>query len=205
MTRTRLDRTGAACGVVFAIALFLAAGDGTHAYDPARAAVGVWAIALALPFVAHVSSLIGRHEGPEGWLAQGALASGTAGIVVKMISEVPTLAANRAGIGSSGQAHDVLEALAGAATVICLASLAIFCAVVAASALQTQAVSRWIGIGAALTAICLAINSVFLDADFVPAFLLFMLWSLLTGAHGLVSRVEPSALAAADQREELRS
>ena len=49
MTNTLLDRAGAICGVVFTIGLFLAAGDGSHAYDPARAAAGMWSIALAVP------------------------------------------------------------------------------------------------------------------------------------------------------------
>lgn len=187
MTNTHLDRAGAACGVAFPLVLFFAAGDGSHAYDPARAAAGMWAIALAVPFVAYVSSLIRRHEGPDGWLAQAALAAGTAGIVVKMVSEVSALAAHRAGVGSTGQMHDVLEAMGGGATVICLASLAIFCAAVAASTRQVQAFPRWIGIGAALTSVALAANSVFLGADFVPALLLFMLWCLLTGVQRLVA------------------
>lgn len=196
MTNTVLDRTGAACGVVFSLVLFLAAGDGSHAYDPARAVAGVWAIALAVPFVAYVSSLIRRDEGPDGWLAPAALAAGTAGIVVKMVSELSALAAHRAGVGSTGRIHDVLEAIGGGATVICLASLAIFCAAVAASTLHLRSFPRWVGAGAALTAISLAANSVFLGADFVPAFLLFMLWSLLTGVQRLVAAGRTPAVTA---------
>lgn len=183
MTNTLLDRAGAISGVVFTIGLFLAAGDGSHAYDPARAAAGMWSIALAVPFVAYVSSVLDRGDRNDAWLTRVAVTSGTAGIVVKMISEVPELGAHRAGVGDTGQMHEVLDAMSGGATVICLASLAIFCTAVAVSALRTSSLPRWLGIGAAVTAICLAVNSVFLSADFVPAFLLFMLWCLCTGVH----------------------
>jgi hypothetical protein len=197
MINTVLDRTGAACGVVFPIVLFLAAGDGGHTYDPARAAVGVWAIALALPFVGYVSALIHRQEGTGGWLAPAALVSGTAGVAIKMVSEVSALSAHRAGIGSTGQMHDVLTAMGAGATVICLAPLAIFCAAVAASVLSAKAFPRWVGTVAALTAIGLAVNSVFLGADFVPAFLLFMAWSLLIGVYRLVAARQTTTVATA--------
>lgn len=205
MTNTFLDRTGAACGVVFPIVLFLASGDGSHAYDPARAAVGVWAIALALPFVGYIAALIRRQESNGGWLSPAALVSGTAGVAIKMVSEVSALSAHRAGIGHTGQMHDVLNAMGAGATVICLAPLAIFCAAVAASALSAKAFPRWIGTIAGLTAIGLAVNSVFLGADFVPALLLFMACSMLIGVYRLAAPHRKASVATAGEAAHSRS
>jgi hypothetical protein len=62
--------------------------------------------------------------------------------------------------------------------VIALYPLAIFCAATAAVALRTGALPRWLAGGAAITAVALAVNGVFLEASFVPALLLFVAWNL---------------------------
>jgi type II secretory pathway component PulF len=64
---------------------------------------------------------------------------------------------------------------------ISLYPLAICCAAVAAIALRDRVLPRWAGILAAITALALAINAGFIYASFVPAFLLFLLWTLVTG------------------------
>jgi hypothetical protein len=53
--------------------------------------------------------------------------------------------------------------------VIALYPLAIACAAIAAAALRTAALPRWLAAGAALTALALAVNGTFLEASFVPA------------------------------------
>jgi hypothetical protein len=53
---------------------------------------------------------------------------------------------------------------------------------VAVVALRTRVLPRWIGAFAALTAVALVINGGFVFASFVPALLLFLLWTLVTGA-----------------------
>jgi amino acid transporter len=59
--------------------------------------------------------------------------------------------------------------------------LAICCAAVAVIALRDHALPRWLGTFAAITAVALAVNAGFLYASFVPAPLLFLLWTLVTG------------------------
>ena len=58
--------------------------------------------------------------------------------------------------------------------------LAICCAAVAAIALRERVLPRWLGIFAAVTAVALAVNAGFVYASFVPALLLFLLWTLVT-------------------------
>src|SRR6266516_657562 len=75
--------------------------------------------------------------------------------------------------------HRALQGIADAATVVYLYPLAVLLAAVAVLTLRTGALPRWLGFGAAATAIALAVNGSFIDADFVPALVLFLLWTLI--------------------------
>ena len=96
MNQPALSRLGAACGAAFAIVLAVAAGNGDSTFSGPRAVAGIAAITLALPFVAYLYSVLRTAEGTDGWLAPAALASGIAGIVLKLGSGVPELAAHHA-------------------------------------------------------------------------------------------------------------
>jgi hypothetical protein len=56
--------------------------------------------------------------------------------------------------------------------------LALLLAAVAVLALRTKVLPRWLGYGATVTAAALAINAGFLHTTKVPAFLLFVVWTL---------------------------
>ena len=47
-------------------------------------------------------------------------------------------------------------------------------------ALRERVLPRWLGIFTAVTAVALAVNAGFVFASFVPALLLFLLWTLVT-------------------------
>jgi hypothetical protein len=49
-----LPRLGAACGAVFAIVLFVAAGNGSGDYSAPRAIAGLSALTLFVPFLAYL-------------------------------------------------------------------------------------------------------------------------------------------------------
>jgi hypothetical protein len=183
MTTARSSRLGAACGAVFAVALFVASGNGDEAYLAPRAVAGLAALALFVPFLAYLCSVLRGAEGEGGWLATTALVAGTVGITIKIISVVPALALHHARIADGTQLHRLFDALDNAATVIALYPLAIACAAIAAAALRTAALPRWLAAGAALTAVALAVNGAFLEATFVPALLLFLVWTLAASIH----------------------
>jgi drug/metabolite transporter (DMT)-like permease len=179
MTRPMLPRLGAACGIVFPIAMFLAVGDGSH-FVPWRAVAATWALVLALPFLAYLYSLLRAAEGDGGWLSNVALVAGVSGVLLKLTSHAPELAIHRDGIGKGTELYKALDNSAGAATVMSLYPLAVCCAAVAVIALREHVLPRWLGIFAAVTAVALAVNAGFLYASFVPALLLFLLWTLVT-------------------------
>jgi len=174
-----LPRLGAACGIVFPIAMFLAVGNGGH-FTPWRAIAATWALVLALPFLAYLCSLLRAAEGDGGWLSTLALVAGVSGILLKLASHAPALAIHRDGIHKGTQLYKALDNTAGAATLMSLYPLAVCCAAVAVIALRERVLPRWLGAFAAVTALALAVNAGFVYASFVPALLLFLLWTLVT-------------------------
>lgn len=173
MTIQMMPRAGAACGILFAIVLTAASNGSADANYIAGGA----ALALFLPFLAYLCTLLRQAEGEHGWLTPAALAAGVAGITIKLASGAPEIAANHL---ANGTLHNALQDIANVATVISMYPLALLLAAVAVIALRTKALPRWLGYGAAVTAAALAINAGFLYATIVPAFLLFAVWTLST-------------------------
>ncbi len=64
-------------------------------------------------------------------------------------------------------------------------------AAIAIVTLKRHALPRWLGWLAAVAAPLLIVNGMFLDAEFGPAFLLFLLWVLLAS---VVLTVRPSGV-----------
>jgi hypothetical protein len=196
-------RLGAGCGALFALTLFLASGNGNEAYLAPRAIAGLAALALFIPFLAYLCSLLRVAEGENGWLATTALIAGTVGITIKIVSVVPALALHRAHVADGTRLHRVFDGFDNGATVIALYPLAVACAAIAIVALRTKALPRWLAAGAAITALALAVNGAFLEASFVPALLLFILWTFVASIQlvrmtrataGRVRRVQASAV-----------
>jgi hypothetical protein len=192
MNQSTLPRLGAACGAVFAIVLTVANGNGTQTFTGPRAIAGIAALTLALPFIAYLCSVLRQAnrtdrtdgaDGADGWLVSTALAAGITGIVLKLGSGAPELAAHTAHLTAGTQLNTAIQAIADGATVLSLYPLAVFCAATAIVAFRTRALPRWLSAGAAVTAAALAINGGFLGTDSVPALLLFVLWALLTSVH----------------------
>jgi hypothetical protein len=180
MSRTLLPRLAAACGIVFPIVMFLAAGNGNN-FAAWRAVVSTWALVLFLPFLAYFCGLLRKAETDGGWLSTLALVAGTSGILLKLVSLAPELALHQDHLAKGTALYKALDHTAGAATIVCLYPLAAYAAAVAIVALRERVLPRWVSILAVVTAAALAVNGGFLFAGSIPAFLLFLLWTLLTG------------------------
>ena len=179
-----LSRIGAACGAVFAIILTVTAGDGSQSFSGPRAAAGVAALTMAVPFIAYLCSVLRAQAAEEDrWLVGAALAAGIAGITLKLGSGAPELAMHQAHLAAATPLHSAADAIASGATVLSLYPLAVFCAATAIIAFRARALPRWLAAGAAVTAAALAVNGAFLGTSSVPALLLFLLWALLASAH----------------------
>lgn len=178
MTTPPLPRLAAACGIVFPIAMFLAVGNGNN-FAPWRAVVSTWALVFFLPFLAYLCSLLRKADG-DGWLSTVVLVGGLSGVLLKLISHVPELAIHQDHLAKSTPLYKALDRMAGAATTLSLYPLAICLAAVALIALRTRILPRSVGVFAAVTALALVVNGGFVFASFVPALLLFLLWTLVT-------------------------
>ena len=182
---------GAACGGVFALVLFVAVGDGSHAFSGFRAVASLVALTLAIPFVVYVGGLLRTAEGTDPWLANTAVAAGVTGIALKLASAGPELAVHRANLAGGTTLHKVMEEVGGALTVFSLYPLAVFCIATAVVALRTRVMPLWLGVGAALTGTVLAVNGAFLEASVMPGLLLFIAWSLAASVHLVLASRRP--------------
>jgi hypothetical protein len=167
----------------FAIVLTVAAGNGDQSFSGPRAAAGIAAITLAVPFIDYLCSVLREAEGANGWLVSTAFAAGITGIVLKLGSGAPELAMHKAQLVAGTQLNSAISAIGDGVTVVCLYPLAVFCSATAIVAFRSRALPRWLAIGATVTAAALAVNGVFLGTDAVPALLLFLLWTLLASLH----------------------
>lgn len=186
MNQITLPRLGAACGAVFAIALFLANGDGSQSFSGPGAVAGIVALTLAVPFFAYLCSVLREAEGAGGWLASAALAAGIIGIALKLGSGAPELAMHQAHLVAGTPLNTAIDALAGGATVLSLYPFAMFCTATAIVAFRMRALPRWLAVSAAVTAAALLVNGAFLGTVPEFALLLFLLWILLASVHLLV-------------------
>jgi hypothetical protein len=183
MNQPTLSRLGAACGAVFAIVLTIAANNGDQSFSGPRAVAGIAAITLAVPFIAYLCGVLRQAGGADGWLVSTAFGAGIAGLVLKLGSGAPELAAHKAHLVAGTQLSTAINAIGDGATVLCLYPLAVFCAATAIVAFRTRALPRWLTVGAAVTAAALAVNGAFVGTGSVPALLLFLLWTLLASVH----------------------
>ena len=180
MNRPLLPRLAAGCGIGFPIAMFLAVGNGNN-FAPWRAVASTWALVLFLPFLAYLCSLLRTAAPADRWLSTLALVAGSSGILLKLVSHAPELAIHQNHLAKGTPLYEALDHTAGAATILCLYPLAIYVAVVALIVFREHVLPRWLGVFAAVTAVALVINGGFVFASFVPALLLFLLWTLVTG------------------------
>lgn len=198
MNSPALSRLGAACGAVFAVVLFLANGDGSGQFSGPRAVAGLAALTLAIPFLSYLISVLrSAAEDGDRWLAATAAGAGLAWVTLKLSSGAAELASAQSHVASGSSLGTVLNDLAGGVTIISLYPLAICCAAVAVLALRTRALPRWLAIGAAVTAVALAVNGGFLTTSSVPALLLFVLWTLVASGYLLWRTRRPVPVAAA--------
>lgn len=168
------SRLGAASGMLF-VALLLG-GESLPLAD-----VVPWelfGLIAFVPFLGYLFAVLRRAEGGDGWLSATAFGAGLVALAVKLASFAPFIAARGAGT----QIEGALIAMNNASFILTLAPLGIMVAAASALIIRTGALPVWLGWAGAVTACALLVNSAFLNAEFGPAFVLFLLWTILTSA-----------------------
>lgn len=183
-----LPRLGAATGALFVVLLFGPSSSGSDA--TIVHVLELTGLLLFIPFLGYLFSVLREAEGPRGWLATTALGAGLVDITIKFGSVAPGKAADR--FGETTEIHQALQDMNNVAFIATMLPLSVLMAAVALVTLKWGGLPRALGWLAAVTAPLLLVNGMFLDAEFGPAFLLFLLWTLLAS---VVLTVRPSTSA----------
>lgn len=168
-------RLGALSGVLYVVLLMGSTSTGSDAQIVI--ALELIAILLFLPFLGYLYSILRRAEGEAAWLAPTAFGAGLVDLTIKLGSIAPGFASRTEGLDP--QLHQALEKMNSVAFIATMLPLGVMMAAVATVALKTRVLPLWLGLLAAITAPACLINGMFLDAEFGPAFLLFLLWVML--------------------------
>ena len=178
MDKRTWPRLGAASGMLF-VALLLG-GDSAPVSDGVGLVTELFGLIFFIPFLGYLFAVLRQAEGRDGWLAITAVGAGLVTLAVKLASFAPFIAARGAEAGT--QIEGALVAMNDASFMLTLAPLGVMVAATSAIVLKTSVLPVWIGWAGAVTACALLVNSTFLEAEFGPAFLLFLLWTVLTSA-----------------------
>jgi hypothetical protein len=198
MNERILPRLGAASGALFVVLLFGPSSSGNDA--TIVIVLELIGLLLFIPFLGYLWSILREAEGPHGWLATTAFGAGLVDVTIKLGSLAPGKAAEN--FGDATATHQALEDMNSVAFIVTMLPLSILTAAAAVIILKTGVLPRALGWLAAITAPALLVNGMFLDAEFGPAFLLFMLWVLLASVVLTVRlsevrmRVSPAAPSA---------
>jgi hypothetical protein len=168
-------RLGAVSGVLYVVLLMGSTSTGSDAQIVI--VLELIAILLFIPFLGYLYSVLRRAEGEGAWLSPTAFGAGLVDLTIKLGSIAPGFAARTQGLDP--QLHQALEKMNSVAFIVTMLPLGVMMAAVATVALKTRVLPLWIGLLAALTAPVCLFNGTFLDAEFGPAFLLFLLWVML--------------------------
>jgi hypothetical protein len=180
-----LPRLGAVSGALAVVLIFGLTSSGSD--SQIVVALELLGLLLFIPFLGYLWSVLRDAEGPAGWLSATALGAGLVGVTMKLASIAPGWAARD--FGDTTAIHEALERVNEAAFIAQMLPDGVMLAAIALLTLKTHALPRWLGWLAAVAAPLLLVNGMFLDADFGPAFLLFLLWTLLAS---VVLTVRPS-------------
>ena len=168
-------RLGAFSGVLFVVLLMGSTSTGSDAQIVI--VLELIAILLFLPFLGYLYSVLRQAEGEGAWLAPTAFGAGLVDLTIKLGSIAPGFAARTEGLDS--QLHQALEKMNSVAFIVTMLPLGVMMAAVAIVILKTRGLPLWLGLLAAITALTCLVNGTFLDAEFGPAFLLFLLWVMI--------------------------
>ncbi len=168
-------RLGAVSGLLYVVLLFGFTSIGSDAQYVIT--VELIAMLLFLPFLGYLYSVLHRAEGEGGWLSATAFGAGLVDLTIKLGSLAPGFASRTEGLNP--QLHQALEKMNSVAFIVTMLPLGVMLGAVAIITLKTRVLPLWLGLLAAITAPACLVNGMFLDAEFGPAFLLFMLWVAL--------------------------
>ena len=172
-TRSRL---GAASGIAYVLGILSL----NSADQNSNLVLGgeVVALMLFVPFLAYLWTQIRANDSSRDWLATTALGAGVVAIAIKLAGVLPAILVEQG---------DLTPAIGAAFTrfgdlsfMVSMIPMGFALAAVAAIVLRSGVLPAWLGWSAAAIAPLLVANGFDLGSEFGPAFILFLLWTLVT-------------------------
>ena len=170
-------RLGAISGLLYVVLLFGPSSTGSDAQI--IVVLELIGMLCFIPFLGYLYSILRQAEGEGAWLSPTAFGAGLVDLTIKLGSIAPSFAAQQEGL--EPQLHDALHKMNSVAFIVTMLPIGVMMAAVAIVILKTRILPLWLGVLAALTAPACWVNGMFLDAEFGPAFLLFLLWVVMAG------------------------
>lgn len=167
---------GAASGIAYVLAVL-----SLNSADSASNAVlggEVLALLLFVPFLAYLCGQLRDGDTSGGWLAATALGAGLVAIAVKLAGVLPAIIVEQGELAPPVAA--AFTRFGEVSFMVSMMPLGIFLAAVAAIVLRTGLLPAWLGWAAAVIAPLVIANGFDLSSEFGPAFILFLLWTLIT-------------------------
>ena len=176
MPTHNVSRLGAASGIAYVLSILLL--NSLDSDSNVVLGAEMLALLLFIPFLAHLWSVLREVDAPGRLLSTTALCAGLVALAVKLMGVLPDIVARR------GELDGALEAaftrLGELSFIVSMPPLGFCLAAVAAIVVRTGVLPAWLGWAAAAVAPLLVANGFDLGAEFGPAFLLFLLWTLIT-------------------------
>ena len=152
-------------------------------------------ILFLIPFLAYLWSVLRQAEGEGGWLSATIFGAGLVDLTIKLGSAAPSVAAEQLEEGTP--LDTALHDMNSASFILSMLPLSVLTAAFAIVTLRTRVLPRWLGWMGAITSGALLANGMALEAEFGPAFLLFLLWTAVTSVV-LIPRARAGSRRAVD-------
>lgn len=157
----------------------------------------VVALVLFVPFLTYLWTQIRAADSSGGWLAATALGAGVVAIAIKLAGVLPAILVEQGNLTPAiGAAFTRFGDLSFMVSMI---PMGFALAAVAAIVLRSKILPAWLGWSAAAIAPLLVANGFDLGSEFGPAFILFLLWTLVTAIvllrEAVTSQAPVSAVA----------
>lgn len=170
------SRLGATSGIAYVLSILIL--NSVESDSNLVLGAELLALLLFIPFLAYLWSLLRTVDAPGRWLSTTALCAGLTALTVKLMGVLPDIIARRGEV--DGALETTLTRLGEVSFIASLPPLGLCMAAIAAIVVRTHALPTWLGWAAAAVAPLLVANGFDLGAEFGPAFLLFLVWTLLT-------------------------
>jgi hypothetical protein len=175
MSSHTTSRLGAASGIAYVLGVLCLNSLESNSHIVLGAEVV--ALLLFVPFLAYLCGHLRHADAADGWIVATAFGAGIVAIAVKLAGVLPAIIVAQGELTAPVAA--AFTRFGDVSFMVSMMPLGVFLAAVATIVLRTRVLPLWFGWSAALIAPLLVANAFDLGSQFGPAFILFLLWTLI--------------------------